>query len=207
MDVVGFARVQNEERDVVRYLVLRDFSMVAETEIPAEVLTLMMQALPLLDKEQRSTHLQTAFLLQLRTMLDKQSMDLQALRQEIIEQDIENVKLRAMIFKHGIEVDDASTSAILVRENEQLRAEKRDWQRAQVESFRETLDVAAVATVQATLIKLSRAIWSFAPLSKGLASHNDSKVRESYSTNLSLLTMMQELAETALQTCDDLISV
>jgi len=200
---VGFSLLTSPEGDIRRYVVFSDFNMVPEEDIPPMLLESMSQRLPLLDKERRASHLPMALLLQLRSCLEKQNVEIDRLKNE---EHMENDRLRRLVLQYALENDEEKIKHALIEENLILRDKNRLLkQQMDVFSFRDQLDKTKVAALQAIILRMMGAIWSFAPVGKELSAHNDPYVRECYETNLSLLTMMQENCKCALKNCQDLL--
>jgi hypothetical protein len=203
MDAVGFAVLRERAGDDARrYIVFPGGRMEAEWDMSQEALDAVGERLPFVDAERRASLFPTALAMQLRTCVEKQELEIAHLRSGVHE---ENKILRAAVLRDKLDTDDHGTTAALIDENLALRARLRALQEEQNdEPFRDRLDRERVAAIQGSLLRMTGAIWSFAPVAQQLGEHNDPHVRKAYETNLSLMTMMQENCEAALQNCVDL---
>ena len=195
---VGYALIRGLDGEVRRHIIFSDMQMVPEDSIEPVVLEYICQHIPFLDTERRASHLPTALLMQLRTCLEKQEDEIAIVHREL---EAENTRLRTVVLSRALERDPTDgTEQAIVAENAEMRRSLR------AERFRDRLDKAEVAALKACLLRMTGAIWSFAPVGQQLSQHNDPHVRRCYETNLSLLTMMQETCESALKNCEDLIA-
>lgn len=202
-DAIGFSLIKSSEGIVRRYVLFNNSAMVPEEDIPPVHMDAIIQYIPFLDQERRSSHLPTAMLMQLRTCVERQEVEIARLKADM---EGENRLLRETVLINGLEIDEDATSTAILKENLTLREETRKLNRLlDVLPFRDQVDKAKVAALQANITRMSGAIWSFAPIGRQLNSHTDPNVRESYKTNLSLLTMLQENCESALQNCQHLL--
>jgi hypothetical protein len=193
-DAIGFSIVQGSEGPK-RFILFFDGTSVPEETLSPDFLDIVGEHLPFVDKERRNSFLPMALLMQLRTKLDWQDREIERLKKE----ETENQELRRILLEYGLDRNRKAQEEAIITENAELQS------KLQKESFRDQIDIASVASLQASIIRMTGAIWAFAPVSTALARHTDPHVRDGYESNLSLLTMMQELCETALQTCQHLL--
>ena len=203
-DAIGFSVMRMPHEDIRRYVVFSDMNMIPEEDISPILLDAICQRVPFLDKERRASHLPTALLMQLRTCLEKQDQEISNLQKDT---HMENISLRKAVFEKALENNEEKVTNAILAENIELRETIHQLQgQIDVSPFRDHLDKSMVASLQANVLRMSGAIWSFAPVGQQLGDHNDPHVRKCYETNLSLLTMLQENCESALQNCQDLLS-
>jgi len=206
-DVIGFSRVA-VDRTVCRYILFADGSSVPELSLPQAFVDESARRLPHLGQEIRASHLPLALLQQLRSLLRRQDANIRNVRSRVDTLVEENASLSGSLLAAGLddEVDGEHVSIRLLESLATLRQEN-DTLRAAVEDrpFRDTVDKAAVAALQATVARLVGAVWSLVPMSTELAVHQDPIVRKCYTTNLSVASMVQELCEGALASCDELL--